>query len=158
MSLAPDEKITYKEGGPAAVANFEAGVEGFTTRAFRGCGVVTSEPFEVSDGASSTTQRASPSFAKARPARPPDFPSPLSLRRNGGGPDAAAFHAGRRVLHHVGRAGARCGCGWQLRARCRRPPDLRRGVGPPRQDYLQGGAHRDRSRLSRRRRRSFCAS
>ena len=49
MSLAPDEKITYKEGGPAAVANFEAGVQGFTTRAFRGCGVVTSEPFEVSD-------------------------------------------------------------------------------------------------------------
>lgn len=49
MSLAPDEKITYKEGGPAAIANFEAGVEGFTTRAFRGCGVVTSEPFEVSD-------------------------------------------------------------------------------------------------------------
>lgn len=39
----------YKEGGPAAVANFEAGVQGFTTRAFRGCGVVTSEPFEVSD-------------------------------------------------------------------------------------------------------------
>lgn len=39
----------YKEGGPAAVANFEAGAEGFTTRAFRGCGVVTSEPFEVSD-------------------------------------------------------------------------------------------------------------
>ena len=50
MALAPDEKITYKEGGPAAVANFEAGVEGFTTRAFRGCGVVTSDPFEVSDG------------------------------------------------------------------------------------------------------------
>lgn len=40
----------YKDGGPAAVANFEAGVEGFTTRAFRGCGIVTSEPFEVSDG------------------------------------------------------------------------------------------------------------
>lgn len=31
------------------MANFEAGVQGFTTRAFRGCGVVTSEPFEVSD-------------------------------------------------------------------------------------------------------------
>lgn len=49
MSLAPDEKITYKEGGPAAIVNFEAGVDGFTTRAFRGCGVVTSDPFEVSD-------------------------------------------------------------------------------------------------------------
>lgn len=43
-------RYRYKEGGPAAVANFEAGVQGFTTRAFRGCGVVTSEPFEVSDG------------------------------------------------------------------------------------------------------------
>ena len=42
---------SYKEGGPAAIANFEAGAEGFTTRAFRGCGVVTSDPFEVSDGA-----------------------------------------------------------------------------------------------------------
>ena len=41
--------ICSQEGGPAAVANFEAGVQGFTTRAFRGCGVVTSEPFEVSD-------------------------------------------------------------------------------------------------------------
>jgi len=40
----------YKEGGPTAIANFEAGAEGFTTRAFRGCGVVTSDPFEVSDG------------------------------------------------------------------------------------------------------------
>lgn len=40
----------YKDGGPAAIANFEAGVEGFTTRAFRGCGVTTSDPFEVSDG------------------------------------------------------------------------------------------------------------
>ena len=56
MTLAPDEKVTYKDGGPAAVANFEAGVEGFTTRAFRGCGIVTSEPFEVSDGTHSTTE------------------------------------------------------------------------------------------------------
>lgn len=38
------------------MANFEAGVEGFTTRAFRGCGIVTSEPFEVSDGTHSTTE------------------------------------------------------------------------------------------------------
>jgi hypothetical protein len=39
----------YKEGGPAAIANFEAGAEGFTTRAFRGCGVVTSDPFTISE-------------------------------------------------------------------------------------------------------------
>ena len=51
MALAPDEKLTYREGGPTALATFEAGAEGFTARAFRGCGVVTSDPFEVSDGA-----------------------------------------------------------------------------------------------------------
>ena len=49
MALAPEQKLTYKEGGPAAEARFEAGVSGFEARAFRGCGVVTSEPFEVSD-------------------------------------------------------------------------------------------------------------
>jgi len=49
MALAPDEKLTYREGGPTALATFEAGAEGFTARAFRGCGVVTSDPFEVSD-------------------------------------------------------------------------------------------------------------
>ena len=51
MALAPEQKLTYKEGGPAAEARFEAGVSGFEARSFRGCGVVTSEPFEVSDGA-----------------------------------------------------------------------------------------------------------
>ena len=43
----------YKEGGPAAEARFEAGVAGFEARAFRGCGIFTSEPFEVSDDADS---------------------------------------------------------------------------------------------------------
>ena len=49
MALAPEQKLTYKEGGPAAEARFEAGVAGFEARSFRGCGVMTSEPFEVSD-------------------------------------------------------------------------------------------------------------
>jgi len=49
MALAPEEKLTYKEGGPAAEARFEGGVAGFEARSFRGCGIVTSEPFEVSD-------------------------------------------------------------------------------------------------------------
>ena len=40
MALAPEQKLTYKEGGPAAEARFEAGVAGFEARAFRGCGVV----------------------------------------------------------------------------------------------------------------------
>jgi hypothetical protein len=43
----------YKEGGPAAEARFEAGVAGYEARAFRGCGVFTSEPFEVSDDSDS---------------------------------------------------------------------------------------------------------
>ena len=53
MALAPESKLTYKEGGPAAEARFEAGVAGFEARSFRGCGVFTSEPFEVSDDADS---------------------------------------------------------------------------------------------------------
>ena len=57
-SLAPLDSHTphracaaYEKGGPAAEARFEAGVAGFEARAFRGCGIMTSEPFEVSDGA-----------------------------------------------------------------------------------------------------------
>ena len=46
-------RCRYKEGGPAAEARFEAGVAGFEARAYRGCGVFTSEPFEVSDDADS---------------------------------------------------------------------------------------------------------
>jgi|TARA_Y100000385_G_scaffold188434_1_gene194779 hypothetical protein len=37
----------YKEGGPAAEARFEAGVAGFEARAFRGCGIFTSEPVRL---------------------------------------------------------------------------------------------------------------
>ena len=42
MALAPEQKLTYKEGGPAAEARFEGGVAGFEARSFRGCGVFTS--------------------------------------------------------------------------------------------------------------------
>lgn len=49
QALAPEAKLTYEKGGPAAEARFEAGVAGFEARAFRGCGIMTSEPFEVSD-------------------------------------------------------------------------------------------------------------
>ena len=51
LALAPEEKISYKLGGPAADARFEAGMAGYEARPFRGCGVVTSEPYEVSDDA-----------------------------------------------------------------------------------------------------------
>lgn len=44
MALAPEEKLLYDKGGPTAAATFEAGVEGFKTRQYRGMGVVTSDP------------------------------------------------------------------------------------------------------------------
>ena len=50
MALAPEEKLTFEKAGPTGQAAFEAGVAGFEARAFRGCGVVMSDPYEVSDG------------------------------------------------------------------------------------------------------------
>ncbi len=49
MSLAPEEKTLYSAGGSKAQSEFDSGLQGFSTRAFRGLGVVTTEPFEVSD-------------------------------------------------------------------------------------------------------------
>jgi len=49
LATAPEEKIKYTEGGERAVANFEAGMAGYETRAFRGLGVFVSMPYEVSD-------------------------------------------------------------------------------------------------------------
>lgn len=49
MALAPEEKLLYDKGGPNAAATFEAGVEGFKARQYRGMGVVTSDPFEITD-------------------------------------------------------------------------------------------------------------
>ena len=63
QALAPEAKLTYEKGGPAAEARFEAGVAGFEARAFRGCGIFTSEPFEVSDGAQSDTCTPTPHSA-----------------------------------------------------------------------------------------------
>jgi hypothetical protein len=69
MSLAPEQKLTYPLGGPAAQAAFESGVQGFEARSFRGLGVFVSTPYEVSDGA-----RAAPRPAAAGPP-------PLDRRR-----------------------------------------------------------------------------
>jgi len=49
MSTAPDEKTLYAAGGPKADALFESGMEGFVTRAFRDLGVVTSDPFAITE-------------------------------------------------------------------------------------------------------------
>lgn len=46
LATAPEEKIKYVEGGERAVSNFEAGVAGYETRAFRGMGVFVSMPYE----------------------------------------------------------------------------------------------------------------
>ena len=43
----------YNIAGPAGPEKFEGGVQGYEARAFRGCGVVTSTPFEISDDADS---------------------------------------------------------------------------------------------------------
>jgi hypothetical protein len=49
MATAPEEKIKYMDGGERAVTRFEDGVQGYETRAFRGLGVFTSMPYEVSE-------------------------------------------------------------------------------------------------------------
>ena len=38
LALAPEEKLTFEKAGPTGQATFEAGVAGFETRAYRGCG------------------------------------------------------------------------------------------------------------------------
>ena len=49
IATASEEKYVYNVAGPSGPAKFEAGVAGYEARAFRGCGVVTSTPFEISD-------------------------------------------------------------------------------------------------------------
>ena len=43
-------QIRFIEGGDRAVTNFESGKAGLEARGFRGLGVFSSMPFEVSDG------------------------------------------------------------------------------------------------------------
>lgn len=47
---------SYVEGGERAVTRFEEGVQGYETRAFRGLGIFSSSPYEVSDGKQCTTR------------------------------------------------------------------------------------------------------
>ena len=77
QALAPEEKLSYKEGGPNAEARFEAGVAGFEARAFRGCGIFTSEPFEVSDDADSVQMLTrSSQIGEFYVMSPPQVPPP----------------------------------------------------------------------------------
>lgn len=104
MSLAPEAKLTYPLGGPAAAAAFDAGMSGFEARAFRGLGVMTSTPVR-----------------RCRCHCPTPITPPVPLltrccahavrgqRRPGLRADAAALVAGRRVLPHVAPAGLQRG-------------------------------------------------
>jgi len=74
LALAPEEKISYKLGGPAAEARFEAGMAGYEARPFRSCGVVTSEPYEVSDDADAVQMLTR--STQAREKECPLFPHP----------------------------------------------------------------------------------
>lgn len=71
LALAPEEKISYKLGGPAADARFEAGMAGYEARPFRSCGVVTSEPYEVSDDADAVQMLTRSTQARSQNPRPP---------------------------------------------------------------------------------------
>ena len=53
MAVASEEKIKFNSAGPAGPARFEEGVAGYEARAFRGLGVFTSVPFDVSEDADS---------------------------------------------------------------------------------------------------------
>lgn len=49
LAVGGEEKIVYNTAGPAGPNNFESGVSGYEQRAFRGCGVFVSNPFETTD-------------------------------------------------------------------------------------------------------------
>ena len=113
MALAPEAKLTrvplpgaplrapasrarrvplrrYKEGGPAAAAAFEAGVAGVEARAFRGCGVFTSEPVR----SHAIEPRASAPFA---PSPQPPLPLACAVRGLGRPGTRRADQASRRA-------------------------------------------------------------
>jgi hypothetical protein len=91
MALAPEEKISYAVAGPKADAAFEAGAAGFQAKGFRGCGIFTSEPFEVSDDQVRSPPAAGlPSRLLTSARAPPSA---------GLGPDAHAQLADRGILH-----------------------------------------------------------
>ena len=100
----------FNKGGPSAVANFDSGVAGFEARAFRGLGVFTSTPVRLC-----LARRTHPG-APCRDhsdRRAPFSRAVRGLGRRGFDADAAALHAGGRVLLHDVAAGAveRCGQG-----------------------------------------------
>ena len=53
IATSSEEKHVYNVAGPQGPEKFEGGVAGYEARAFRGCGIFTSTPFEVSDDSES---------------------------------------------------------------------------------------------------------
>ena len=53
IATSSEEKHVYNIAGPSGPEKFEGGVAGYEARAFRGCGVFTSVPFEISEEADS---------------------------------------------------------------------------------------------------------
>jgi len=75
LAMAPNEKTLFVDGGAKAVSEFDSGRTGFETRAFRGLGVVTSEPFEVADDQDSVQMLSrSTQVGEFYVMRPPPFP------------------------------------------------------------------------------------
>lgn len=76
LSVGDEGKIRFIDGGAAAVTKFEEGVAGYEARAFRGMGVFTSMPFEVSDDSDSVQllQRSSQVGEFYRMCRPDVLP------------------------------------------------------------------------------------
>ena len=58
LSLAPEEKTTFKEGGLRAQSEFDSGLAGFASRSFRGLGVVMSEPVSLTPESLGTPSNA----------------------------------------------------------------------------------------------------
>ena len=84
MTLAPEEKTLYSVGGPKAQAEFDAGLQGFATRAFRGLGVVMSEPVRASSLHTPLANKESDHVAlhpRARSLRSPTTPTPSRCSR-----------------------------------------------------------------------------
>ena len=69
LATAPEEKIKYTEGGERAVSNFEAGMQGYETRAFRGLGVFVSMPYGSHSPLQPAARAPRSPFALAREQR-----------------------------------------------------------------------------------------
>ena len=145
IATSSEEKYVYNVAGPAGPAKFEAGVAGYEARAFRGCGVVTSSPFEISDDADSLQMlQRNTQVGEFYRMRAPSIDWPDNATEN-------AKHKNYMVRRSPQAASSRA-CSFSPLA-CTTPPTaghhhLQRGVGHARAHCVQG---RDRGGVRRRR-------